>query len=163
MAKSPHTPEVRAMVSQEYLDGLASYDLLENKYQIGSKTLKQWVAKYRLYSLLAFNNKKGNTSYSFDFRTTYVGAVLSGEGSVDDIVSECHISSRQVLRNCISMYNANRELKNYDPKREVYMAEARRKTTIDECMEIVKYCSGHNRNYKDTASLFDVTYSQVYY
>ena len=30
-------------------------------------------------------------------------------------------------------------------------------------MEIVKYCSGHNRNYKDTASLFDVTYSQVYY
>ena len=59
MAKSPHTPEVWAMVSQEYLDGLASYDLLENKYQIGSKTLKQWVAKYRLYSLLAFNNKKG--------------------------------------------------------------------------------------------------------
>lgn len=54
------------MVSQEYLDGLASYDLLENKYQIGSKTLKQWVAKYRLYSLLAFNNKKGNTSSPYN-------------------------------------------------------------------------------------------------
>ena len=28
------------------------------------------------------------------------------------------------------MYNANRKLKDYDLKREVYMAEARRKTTI---------------------------------
>lgn len=64
MAKSPHTPEFRAMVSQEYLDGLGSYDFLANKYQIGSKTIKQWVAKYRLYGLLAFQNKKGNASYS---------------------------------------------------------------------------------------------------
>ena len=59
-------------------------------------------------------------------------------------------------------YYANRELKDYDTKREVYMAEARRKTTIDERMEIVKYCIEHNRNYKDTASLYDVLYSQVY-
>ena len=42
------------------------------------------------------------------------------------------------------------------------MAEARRKTTIDERMEIVKYCIGHNCNYKDTATLSDVSYSQVY-
>ena len=35
------------------------------------------------------------------------------------------------------MYNANRELKDYIPKREVYMADARRKTTIEERKEIV--------------------------
>ena len=45
MAKSPHTPEFRAQVSQEYIDGLGSYDYLAAKYNIGSKTLKQWVAK----------------------------------------------------------------------------------------------------------------------
>ena len=42
------------------------------------------------------------------------------------------------------------------------MAEARRNTTIDERMEIVRYCIEHNRNYKETASLYDVSYSQVY-
>ena len=42
------------------------------------------------------------------------------------------------------------------------MAEARRKTTIEERMEIVQYCIEHDRNYKDTASLYDVSYSQVY-
>ena len=42
------------------------------------------------------------------------------------------------------------------------MAEARRKTTIEERKEIVEYCIEHNRNYKETASHYDVSYSQVY-
>lgn len=60
------------------------------------------------------------------------------------------------------MYNANRELKDYYPKQEVYMAEARRKITLEERKEIVDYCINHNRSYKDTAEKFDVSYSQVY-
>ena len=59
-------------------------------------------------------------------------------------------------------YNANMELKDYEPKREVYMAEARRKTTLDERREIVDYCISHNNDYKGTASQYDVSYSQVY-
>lgn len=42
------------------------------------------------------------------------------------------------------------------------MAESRRKTTIEERKEIVKYCLEHNRNYKETASKFNVSYYQVY-
>lgn len=42
------------------------------------------------------------------------------------------------------------------------MAEARRKTTLEERKEIVDYCINHNRSYKDTAEKFDVSYSQVY-
>ena len=162
MSKSPHTPEFRAMVSQEYLDSLGSYDSLAAKYQIGSTQLREWIAKYRQHGLSAFQSTKGNAPYSSEFKTLCAEAVLSGQGSVDDIVAKFNISSRKVLRDWISMYNANRELKDYDPKREVYMAEARRKTTIEERMEIVQYCIEHDRNYKDTASLYDVSYSQVY-
>lgn len=42
------------------------------------------------------------------------------------------------------------------------MAEARRKTNIEERKEIVEYCLSHDRSYKDTASLYGVSYSQVY-
>lgn len=42
------------------------------------------------------------------------------------------------------------------------MAEARRKTTLEERKEIVDYRINHNRNYKNTAAKFDVSYSQVY-
>lgn len=39
------------------------------------------------------------------------------------------------------------------------MAEARRKTTLEERKEIVDYCINHNRNYKNTAAKFDVSYA----
>lgn len=161
MAKSPHTPEFRAKVSQEYLDG-SSYSFLVEKYGIGKTTLKQWVAKYRLYGIAAFIKPLGNSSYSSNFKKMCVEAVLSGEGSVDDVVAKYNISSRGVLRCWIQCYNANRELKDYSPKREVYMAEARRKTTIEERREIVTYCLNHNRDYKGTASVYEVSYSQIY-
>ena len=42
------------------------------------------------------------------------------------------------------------------------MAESRRKTTLEERKEIVEYCISHGRDYKNTAALYDVSYSQVY-
>ena len=42
------------------------------------------------------------------------------------------------------------------------MANARRKTTLDERKEIVKYCLNHDRDYKGAAEKYDVSYSQVY-
>ena len=42
------------------------------------------------------------------------------------------------------------------------MADARRKTTFEERKEIVDYCIRHNRDYKNTAAKYDVSYSQVY-
>ena len=162
MSKSPHTPEFRAMVSQEYLDGIGSYRFLAEKHSIGTKTLQEWVAKFRVHGIDAFITQTGNASYSSDFKMMCVEAVLSGEGSIDDIVAKYRISSRGVLISWLTLYNTGKELKDYDPKREVYMAEARRKTTLDERKEIVEYCIAHNRDYKGTASVYQVSYSQVY-
>ena len=91
-----------------------------------------------------------------------VEAVLYGDGSVDDIAAKYNISSRRVLSQWVVSYNANRELKDYVTKREVYMAEARRKTTVAERKEIVEYCIKHNHDYKGTAFIYNVSYSQVY-
>ena len=42
------------------------------------------------------------------------------------------------------------------------MADARRKTNIEERKKIVEYCIAHNHDYKGTASKYGVSYSQVY-
>ena len=97
-----------------------------------------------------------------EFKQMCVEAVLNEVGSVDDIVAKYNISDRRVLRRWIKKYNAHIELKDYTPNREVYMAESRRKTTIEERKEIVDYCITHNCNYRDTADFYDVSYSQVY-
>ena len=163
MSKSKHSPEFRAKVSQEYLDGIGSVRFLADKYGIGYTTLRGWINEYRIHGISAFCHPTDkNRTYSKEFKINCVEAVLNGEGSVDDIIAKYEISSRSVLRNWIKVYNANRELKDYNPKQEVYMAEARRKTTIEERKEIVNYCISHNRDYKNTAAKFDVSYSQVY-
>lgn len=162
MAKSPHTPEWRAMIAQEYIAKAgSSYDIAA-KYGVNSKTVLRWAQRYKVQGLNAFIRGTGNTHYTSDFKMICIELYISGELSIDEIVAKYNISSNYVLREWIKRYNANRELKDYRPKREVYMAEARRKTTIDERKEIVEYCINHNRNYKDTASLFNVSYSQVY-
>ncbi|MFY8263886.1 transposase [Clostridium perfringens] len=78
------------------------------------------------------------------------------------LVAKYKIPSDSTLNKWIMMYNANRELKDYDPKQEVYMVEAKHKTTLSERKEIVLHCINNNRDYKGTASLYDVSYNQVY-
>lgn len=162
MSKSPHTPEWRAMIAQEYIDGKASSYELADIYGVNAKTIRRWAQRYREQGISAFIRSNGNLQYSSEFKYSCVELYISGQMSLDEIVAKYSISSASVLTKWISLYNANIELKDYNPKREVYMAEARRKTTIEERKQIVEYCLSHNRNYKGTASLFDVSYSQVY-
>ncbi len=162
MSKSPHTVEMKILVAKEYLSGTGSYVTVGRAYGISRQTVMVWVQRYRVHGEAGFRCETGNKHYSKDFKLKCVNAVLYGEGSVDDIVAKYNISDRSVLRNWIKCYNANMELKDYKPKREVYMAEARRKTTLEERKEIVDYCISHNNDYKGTASKYDVSYNQVY-
>ena len=161
MSKSKWSAEFRSMVSQEYLDGSVSYSFLADKYHIGKATIHKWVAAYKVHGIDAFISEVGNKSYTHEFKIMCVEEVIAGYGSSIDIGAKYKIFPT-VLESWIKLYNANRELRDYIPKREIYMAGARRKTTIEERMNIVEYCISHGRDYKGTASIFDVSYSQVY-
>ncbi|AGA68012.1 transposase [Desulfitobacterium dichloroeliminans LMG P-21439] len=162
MAKSPHNAEWKLRIVEEYLSGQGSYESLAKTYGIGETTLKDWIRKYREQGAVCFVKGEGNAHYNKEFKTMCVEAVLRGDGYVDDIVAKFNISNRSVLWQWIKRYNANKELKDYAPNREVYMAYARRKTTLEERREITEYCISHGKDYKGTAALYDVSYSQVY-
>ena len=162
MSKSKWTAEQKIAMIKAYLSGEGSYATIAKNNGVGEKTLKDWVHRYLEQGEAGFVQRTGNKKYSKEFKTMCVEAVSSGKGSVDDIVAKYNISSRSVLNRWIMKYNANMELKDYEPKREVYMAEVRRKTTLEERKEIVAYCISHNNDYKGTASKYEVSYSQVY-
>ena len=162
MSKKKHSPEWMLARIEEYLSGQASYESIARAYGIDERTLRRWVKKYRAHGAAAFVIRSGNAHYSKEFKLQCVESVIRGEGNVDDITARNNISASSVLQSWIKLYNANVELKDYDPKREVYMAEAKRKTTPEERKEIVEYCISHGKDYKNTAALFDVSYSQVY-
>ncbi|MCM1561422.1 MAG: helix-turn-helix domain-containing protein [Butyrivibrio sp.] len=95
MPRSKHSPEFRARVSQEYMDGTGSVRFLANKYGIGYSTLLGWINEYRIHGISVFCHKK-NKTYSKELKIKF------------------------------------------------------------------SYCISHNRDYKNTAARYDVSYSQVY-
>ena len=73
-----------------------------------------------------------------DFKIQCVEAVLKGESSVLDVVSQYQISSSHMLREWISLYNANRELKElYSEKGGLYGRRHEEKQPLKERKEIV--------------------------
>lgn len=160
-----YTIEQKIRACEDYLSGALSVSEICVRLGMSPKngmTIYKWLDKYKIWGADAFIPSSKNKSYTREFKLRAVEEYISGQASVRKIVAQYNISSMSMLERWISLYNANRELKDYDPKREVYMAEARRKTTVEERKEIVEYCINHERNFKDTASLYDVSYSQVY-
>ena len=159
-----YTVEEKLNIVQGYLKGI--FSLEEKAHELGYKRapgcFTRWVRQYQAQGAEGLLHLTGNKSYTAEFKTMMVEEYLCGKGSAVDLAAKHKISTADVLLRWVSLYNANRKLKDYDPKREVYMAEARRKTTIEERKEIVGYCISHDRDYKETASLYDVSYSQVY-
>ena len=159
-----YTFEDKLSLVEGYLNG--AFSMHQKAQELGYKNAPgcfwRWLRQYQEHGAEGLLSQKGNNSYSATFKTMVVEAYLGGKGSAVDLAAKYRISTANILLRWVFAYNANRELKDYDPKREVYMAEARRKTTVEERKEIVEYCINHERNFKDTASLYDVSYSQVY-
>ena len=169
MSKAKFAPEIKIHACEDFLSGkytsaqiCEKYGITYNEKNRSSTSLSEWMAKYRAVGPETFSHSDHNKSYSSELKTQAVEEYLSGKGTILEITVKYGISDTKVFRQWILKYNANIELKSYDPKREVYMAEARRKTTLAERKEIVEYCIAHDRDYKRTASLYDVSYSQVY-
>ncbi|MCF0114727.1 MAG: transposase [Erysipelotrichaceae bacterium] len=154
--------EVKIEICDLYLEGKYSRGELAEKYGFYEDTIYKWVHRYQKEGETAFQERSHNQKYTKEFKTEVVEAYLNGEGSIDFLAVRYGIPSLETVRRWIAKYNNHEELKDYDPKPEVYMAEKHRKTTLEERITIVEYCIEHNKNYKDTAEKYDVSYTQVY-
>ena len=165
---SKYSAELKIVACEDYLSGKFSNREICEKYGIhfnekrDASELNKWIQMYMNNGEAAFIHKKGNDTYSASFKEKVVQDYLEGKGSFAEITVKYNIRGNDTVRQWVLLYNANRELKDYCPNREVYMADARRKTTIEERKEIVKYCIEHGRDYKGTGSMYDVSNSQVY-
>lgn len=119
MCKAKYCLDMKQAVVKEYLSGDGSHEALAKTWhwEQVDKRLGRKVSRTRKDRIAT---RHSNSSYLSAFKMKYVEAVLRGEGRVDDIVAKYSISAREVLRSWIRRYNANKELKDYDPKREVY-------------------------------------------
>ena len=154
--------EDKVKVCEDYLNGIGSVKQIAEDLAVKERIVFEWIRKYRTNGPESLMPKLKNSSYTKEFKTRAVEDYLSGGGSQEDICNKYQIPSANTLRKWIAKYNDLKELKDYIPRPEVYTKMARRKTTLEEREEIVKYCIEHNNDYKNTAAIYDLSYGQVY-
>ena len=88
---------------------------------------------------------------------------LSGKGTILEITVKYGISNTKVFRRWILKYNTNIELKSYDPKREVYMAEAGRMIDGEEAKlrQLAEILLDNACKYNEPGSTIRVSLKQV--
>ena len=162
--KARYTVEDKVRAAERYLRGEASASTLAAEMGMGRRgrdSILEWAASYRENGIEGFHLKKGNSSYTAEEKQQAVEEYLQGRGTLREICRKHRILDKRTLRQWIKVYNSNRELRDYSPRPEVYVA-MRKKTTKEERQEIVRYCLEHGKDYKGTAARYEVSYSQVY-
>ncbi len=160
MSKLKFPAEKKVEIIEAYKSGKVAYSQLEEVYGLNPDIIYGWLARYEKQGITAFLPKAG---YTKEFKEQCVTEYLRGESSLAAIVAKYNISCVSLLQKWIKRYNAGQEFRDFNPRREGYMADAGRKTTLEERKEIVAYCITHGKDYKGTATFYEVSYSQVYY
>lgn len=162
--KIKYSPKQKIQASKDYLSGKKSAIQISNELKMGKggrNRVRLWAKKYSLHGESCFEEKKVNSKYPKEFKLKVVKEYLCGKESLEDLSIKYCLPSNVTLRCWVIKYNSHIELKDYDPKPEVYMADTL-KTTFEERIEIVKYCLEHNRDIKSTAAHYGCNYAQLY-
>jgi transposase-like protein len=159
--KAKFSKEVKLKAVKEYLAGSMSSHMISDEIGCHHTMILSWVKAYEQMGESVFDAKPRNKSYSKKFKMTVINEYLKGEESIEGISKKYGIYSSTSLRNWLISYNSHKEIKDYDPKGDIYMTKSR-KTTYEERIEVVKYCIENKYSYKLTAAHFNLPYSQVY-
>ena len=156
------SPENKLKAVQEYLAGQGSIQTIAAKYGVTKTPFRHWISKYKAFGDKAFLRTGSNASYSLEFKRKVVQSYLNGEGSLEELTTRFKIPSSSTVKQWILKYNNSHDgLKAYNSGRNLIMTNGR-KTTLEERIEIVKYCIEHQNNYNEAADKFSVSYQQVY-
>lgn len=161
--KVKYTKEVKLKASKDYLSGKVSAFNIARSLGMskrGDEIVRYWARQYEVNGDEIFDDKPRNKSYSKEFKEKVVKEYLDGKGSFKYLAAKFGIPSNCTVLSWVKKYNGHIELEDYDPKGEIYMTKGRI-TTLDERIEIVKWCLDHDRSIKDTASHFECSYAQV--
>lgn len=158
MRKNSMSPDFKKKLIKEYLAGRSGYKSIAEKYGIGRSTLWKWIRQYESMGAEAFI-RDSNKSYTVQLKESAVVEYLETSASLNDICRKYKILSTCTLTSWIKKYNSHEEFKSVEGERIMIKG---RKTTYEERIEIVAYCTEHDDDYAGTAEHFNVSYQQVY-
>lgn len=158
--KPKFTKDIKIKACEDYRSGNGSYQSIAEDIGVALQSVRQWYLYYERHGESAFEMAETNKSYSREFKQMVIDEYLSGK-HVFDVLSAKYLISTNVLRSWVKKSYNGIELKDYDPKGEVYTMKSR-KTTFEERLEIVKWVIANDMNYKEAANKFANNYANIY-
>ncbi|MDO7976385.1 helix-turn-helix domain-containing protein [Oceanotoga teriensis] len=158
--KGKYSKETKVKACKDYIAGKGSFKSISKSVGCDKSSLSDWYHRYIQHGEKVFEITKRNKSYSKEFKLFVVKKYIDGKFSAMDlsVKYDIHVS---IIKNWINKYYNGIELKDYDPKGDVYTMESR-KTTYKERLEIVKWVINNDMNYKEAADKHAIKYSSVY-
>ena len=159
-----YSPELKKKLLDEYQEGGVSLYKLAKKYSVGYSCARRWWNNYKLYGDEAIAGNHHNGCFSAETKKKAVEEYLQGGTTIKAVAEKYKILAPSTLGNWIRQYNNHEQLSNSRPEGLVKMVKKNqaRKTTLQERIEIARYCINNDKNYSQTALKYNVTYQQVY-
>lgn len=162
--KAKYSKELKLEIIKRYING-ESATLLANEYDFNGcharRQILKWHSKYKALGESAFDETSTNKSYSKELKEEVIKEYLEGKDSFEGLANKYNISSVEIVRRWVLKYNEGIEIKDYNPKGDVYTMKAR-KTTFEERLEIINYVIANDNDYKGAADKYTVPYASVY-
>ena len=158
--KTKYSKELKLEIIKRYNKG-ESASALANEYNCSCDRIFKWSRKYNVLGESAFDVSSTNKSYSKEIKEQVIKEYLEGKDSFEGLANKYNISSDEIVRQWFLKYNNGMEIKDYNPKGDVYTMKSR-KTTLEEKLEIVNYVLSNDNDYKGAADKYTVSYASVY-
>lgn len=158
--KPEYSKELKIKACKDYEEGNLSFGAISKEIGANEETVRRWYLRYREHGPSTFEGTNRNSSYSKEFKLSIVYEYTLGKYSLADLSAKYNIATG-VIHNWVHKWYNGIEIKNYDPKGDVYTMKTR-KTTFEERIEIVKWVTENNMGYKDAADKYSIPYALVY-
>lgn len=158
--KPKYSKEVKIQACKDYERGNGSFGRIADEIGTTNEVVRQWYLRYKEHGPNSFDASSRNKAYNKEFKLSVVEEYTSGKYSIPDLAAKYNIAYSVVRRWIDKWYNGI-DIKDYDPKGDVYTMKSR-KTTFEERLEIVQWVIDNNMSYKDAADMFSITYALVY-
>ena len=161
--KAKYSKELKLEIVKRYLKGESAISLA-NEYGMTYSMrgeIRKWANKTKSLGENSLNSSPSNKAYSKELKQQVINDYINGIDSLEGLVIKYDISTHGIVRQWIIKYNKGIEIKDYNPKGDVYTMKSR-KTTLEERLEIVNYVLANNNDFKGAADKYSVPYANVY-
>lgn len=158
--KPKYSKEIKIKACHDYEKGYSNFKEIADEIGATIETVRRWHLRYMEHGSSVFETSKRNRAYSKDFKLSVIEEYTVGKYSLPNLSAKHNIATG-VIRGWVNKWYNGIEIKDYDPKGDIYTMKSR-KTTFEERVEIVKWVIENNMNYKDAADKYAITYALIY-